>query len=93
MPAPTRSQLAPIVKALCQSEGLRGEHAPETETYGISSFVYRTRRPFDAVRLHAFFHADEPWSRVLRSKGFFWIAADRPIMPRWLLSRRISSWR
>lgn len=29
MPAPTKSQLAPIVEGLCQSEGLRGEHAPD----------------------------------------------------------------
>ena len=29
MPAPTKSQLSPIVKGLCQAEGLRGEHAPD----------------------------------------------------------------
>jgi hypothetical protein len=29
MPAPTAAQLAPIVRGLCQSEGLRGEHAPD----------------------------------------------------------------
>lgn len=29
MPAPTAAQLAPIVRSLCQAEGLRGEHAPD----------------------------------------------------------------
>jgi G3E family GTPase len=51
---------------------LRGEHAPETETYGITSFVYRAWRPFHPARLMAFFHSN--WPGVVRSKGFFWLA-------------------
>lgn len=51
---------------------LAGEHTPETEEYGIRSFVYRSRRPFHPVRLHAFFASE--WPGVVRSKGFFWLA-------------------
>lgn len=51
---------------------LRGEHTPESEEYGIKSFVYRARRPFHPQRLMELFHSD--WPGVVRSKGFFWLA-------------------
>ena len=51
---------------------LRGEHTPETEEYGISSFVYRARRPFHPERFMAALRTE--WPSVLRSKGFFWLA-------------------
>jgi len=47
-------------------------HVPETEEYGISSFVYHTRRPFDPVKVEAVLSGDLPG--VIRAKGHFWIA-------------------
>ncbi|MBL8641077.1 MAG: GTP-binding protein [Alphaproteobacteria bacterium] len=48
-------------------------HVPETQEYGITSFVYRARKPFDPEKIYHFF--DEEWPGAIRAKGFFWIAS------------------
>lgn len=48
-------------------------HVPETEEYGITSFVYRAREPFDPDKIHRFF--SQEWPGVVRAKGFFWLSS------------------
>ncbi len=53
---------------------LNGEHIPETEEYGIKSFVYRARRPFHPQRFFNLIHGNT-LQQVLRAKGTFWLAS------------------
>ncbi len=60
---------------------MRGAKTPETDTYGISSFVWSARRPLHPERF--FRLINEEWSGVLRSKGWFWLASRPDTAGNW----------
>ncbi|MBB1252774.1 GTP-binding protein [Streptomyces sp. OF3] len=65
---------------------LNGDHVPETEEYGISSTVFRADRPFHPQRLWRFVTErmdSGEFGRVLRSKGFFWLASRPRVTGLW----------
>ncbi|MDA0238159.1 MAG: zinc metallochaperone GTPase ZigA [Proteobacteria bacterium] len=62
---------------------MRGEHVPETEEYGIGSFSYLARRPFHPERVFEFFHNTERFGKLIRSKGYFWLASRPEFVWQW----------
>jgi len=62
---------------------MRGEHVPETEEYGISSFSYEARRPFHPEKFHNFLHDTESFGKLIRSKGYFWLASRPEFAGTW----------
>ena len=54
------------------------DHVPETEEYGVASFVYRARRPFEPAKIMETLNGDLPG--VIRAKGHFWVATR----PEWV---------
>ncbi|MEP1445977.1 MAG: zinc metallochaperone GTPase ZigA [Paraglaciecola sp.] len=62
---------------------LRGEHIPETQEYGISSFSYSARRPFHPEKFYQFLHSTDGLGKLLRSKGYFWLASRPEFAGQW----------
>lgn len=54
------------------------DHVPETEEYGVTSYVFRAHAPFDPRRIHDFLNG--PLPGVIRAKGHMWIASR----PNWV---------
>ncbi|MBM6629993.1 GTP-binding protein [Mammaliicoccus vitulinus] len=64
------SQSAGWIKEL--TEGGHASHTPETEEYGISSFVYKRRLPFHAERFNQWM--ENMQNNIIRAKGIVWLA-------------------
>jgi len=62
---------------------MRGEHVPETEEYGIGSFSYIARRPFHPEKFYHFLHGTEQFGKLIRSKGYFWLASRPEFAGQW----------
>ena len=71
---------------------MRGEHVPETEEYGIGSFSYEARRPFNPEKFYQFLHTTEKFGKLLRSKGYFWLATRPQLAGQWSQAGGIASY-
>ena len=65
------------------------DHVPETEEYGVSSYVYRARRPFEPEKIMNVLNGD--LSGVIRAKGHFWIATRPDWVAEYSLAGALSS--
>jgi G3E family GTPase len=71
---------------------MRGEHVSETEEYGIGSFSYVARRPFHPEKFYHFLHSTEKYGKLIRSKGYFWLASRPEFAGQWSQAGGIASY-
>ncbi|MCZ4253986.1 GTP-binding protein [Sulfitobacter sp. G21635-S1] len=65
------------------------DHVPETEEYGVASFVYRARAPFEPEKILSVLNGALPG--VIRAKGHFWIATRPDWVAEFSLAGALSS--
>ena len=65
------------------------DHVPETEEYGVTSYVYRARRPFQPQAIYDLLNGDLPG--VIRAKGHFWISTRPDWLAEFSLAGALSS--
>ena len=71
---------------------MRGEHIPETEEFGITSFSFVARRPFHPEKFFNFIHDTEKFGKLIRSKGYFWLASRPNYAGQWNQAGGIASY-
>ncbi|MBX2856598.1 MAG: GTP-binding protein [Rhodobacteraceae bacterium] len=65
------------------------DHVPETEEYGVASYVYRAQRPFVPEKIKKILNSEMPG--VIRAKGHFWIATRPEWVAEFSLAGALSS--
>ena len=78
-----RYQLEWAAGADAWQNALAGNDSDESDVCGVSSFVYRARRPFHPQRFWDFWMDGDQAPDILRSRGYFWLATRNAISGFW----------